>query len=186
MSCFFEMNNCCVPSRQCCPNRGNWNRVNNCCCGFNTVRNSASTTINNIMTSRRIAQFTAGSSTFAVGDNVLFSATTFNNSVGDITLGGDGVVTLNPGVYQIDYFATLENASDDAVVAELALTVNGNTNVPSQSTNTISATSTETVSGSSVIFVSSGNVTNVALTNVSADGVELTLERANLIVTKIS
>lgn len=186
MSCFFEMINCCAPSRQCCPNRGSWNRVSNCCCRYNTIRNNASTTINNITTSREVAQFTAGTVTFPTGDNVLFSTTTFNNSAGDITLGGDGSITLAPGVYQVEYYATLENVSEDAVTAELALTVNGSTNVPSQSTNTIPATSTQSVSGSSIIFVSSGNTTNVTLTNVSADNVELTLVRANLIVTKIS
>ena len=188
MCCFFELNSCCAPSHSCMCRNAGWNRSGDCCCRFSTIQpRSQGNIINNINTVREVAQFIAPAGTVAADGNVLFSVTTFNNTAGDVTLGGGGLVTLAPGVYEVDYFATINNTGEGGVDADLALSVNSVTNTASQSTNTIPAASTQTVSGSTIIFVPANTVTNVYLTNVSAEATdELNLVNANLIVTKLS
>lgn len=190
MCCFFNMNDCCNSPRQYC--RCN-NRCNNYC-RCNAVRTISFTPITNGITPTtpvnrviEVAQFTAPTGTVATGSNVLFSTTTFNNSAGDITLGGGGVVTLTPGVYKIDYIVSVTNTTEAAEEVGLTLTVNGTANAPSQSNVTVPAASTETLSNSTIVFVASGGITNVALTNTSTVATDtLEILRANLIVTKLS
>lgn len=183
MCCFEYMNNCC--------NRPYYYNRENCCgcrprCNI-FCNNRPNNVVNNIISSMEIAQFTATTTTVADGANVLFTGTIFNNSSGDITLGGGGVVTLTPGVYKVDYYATVNNTSDAAVETTLGITVNGTANLPSQSTVTIPATSIDTLAGSTVLFVGQGGVSNVALTNLSTAGGEpLNIVRANMVITKIS
>ena len=189
MSCFFEIETCCNSPRSCCQCG---RRCDGCSrCGY---RNVAYSPIVNriipvaptvpIVRQVEVAEFTAPASSVAGGSNVLFTATTFNNSTGDIILSG-GSVTLAPGVYKVDYFVTVNNPATDAQDVSFALSVNGSTNTASQSDETVTTGST-TISNSAIIFVGSGG-SNITLTNVSTattDAVDIT--RGNLIVTKLS
>lgn len=130
------------------------------------------------------ARFNAlAASDVATGSIIPLTNTVFNNASSFIT-NNSGVINLaGPGLYLINYSATLTNNTADTVPFTVSLNVNGATDGSASASGIIPAAETGTVSNSTLVYVAQSSTSTISLSVTSDETLSIL---PNLVITKLS